>query len=328
MGKGLETLLFSNLGLKKGESLAFIHDAEFASIARPIRTLCAQKGVTFEAFPIDYDGIQAPPQPIKDVIQSSTWGVILFGVVHNIWHTPERKQAKYDLEKRLASIVCAPDRMDHVGPVSSIPLIATACRQFSTSFTKGAAVRITSPAGCNFTATIGTPFCEHGEYNTPGSGGDFPAGEVGFGPVELSVSGRIVYDVKVQHLGLLDSPLVLDVERDKIVEVSGTHREAFLDLINRRGSMLGYISEVSLGLNPFVGISGQPEYIPEEKTYGTAHCGHGGNASYGSRTGPHIDGVIDRPNVEIDGTIVLANGRVSEGLIESSILNWLSNPLE
>jgi hypothetical protein len=326
MANGLETLLISNLGLKRGESIAFIHDPEFATIVAPMRVLCEQHGIGLGVFPIEYDGIQPLPAEIKDLIQGSAWGVILFGAVHNIWHTPERKHAKYDLNKRLASIVCAPYRVATAGAPAGIPLVAAACRQFSKLFTRGAVVRITAPAGSDFTARIETPFCEHGEYDVPGSGGDFPAGEVGFGPVELSVTGRIVYDVKVQHLGVLESPLVLDVESDRVVEVAGAHRAAFLDLVNRRGSMLEYISEISLGLNPLIGITPESEFIPEEKTYGTAHCGHGGNLSYGRRTGPHIDGVIDSPHVEINGATVVENGHMASGVIESSIVDWLNHP--
>jgi hypothetical protein len=326
MAHGLETLLISNLGLKQGESLAFIHDAEFATIVAPMQALCVQHRIALGVFPIEYDGIQPLPQQIKDLIQGSAWRVILFGAVHNIWHTPERKHAKYDLNKRLASIVCAPHRVATAGSPAGIPFVAAACRQFSELFTRGAVVRITSPAGSDFTARIETPFCEHGEYDVPGSGGDFPAGEVGFGPVEFSVTGRIVYDVKMQHLGILNSPLVLDVKSDRVVEVAGAQRAAFLELVNRRGSMLEYISEISLGLNPSIGITSESEFIPEEKTYGTAHCGHGGNLSYGRRIGAHIDGVIGRPHVEINGTTVIDDGQIASGVIEVGILDWLNHP--
>lgn len=131
----------------------------------------------------------------------------------------------------------------------------------------------------NFTATIGTWFCEDGEYDHPGNLGDFPSGEVGFGPKVGSVNGTLVYDLKVQHVGILDSPLTCHVKQDRIVECSGSHRDEFLRICEQRGEILRYISEISLGMNPAGVLTRVAQFIPEEKNYGTLHCGHGGNAS-------------------------------------------------
>lgn len=322
---GLARLLTSNLGLKVGEHLAFIHDSAFTSLIHPIERYCAESGVHLRIVALDYDGIQPLPKEIKDLLLSSQYGVILFGVVHNIWHEPERKTAKYELKKRIASIVCAPARLNQSAPPESIPRIASATQELFKLLTPGASVRIASPAGCEFIATVKTPFWEHGQYDVPGTGGDFPAGEAGFGPEEFSVHGQIVYDLKVQHLGLLESPLVLTVERDRIVNVAGHHSRAFHELVARRGEVLNYISEISIGMNPFVGVTPEREFIPEEKTYGTAHCGHGGNASYGHRTGPHIDGVIKTPLIEINGVRVMEEGRFQSGLTETGDFDWLED---
>jgi hypothetical protein len=325
MNNGLDALLGDTLAVKAGERLAFIYDQTFAPLVDSLHLYCAEHGVQFRSFLTDYDGL-GPLSPIlREVILGSQYSVIVFGVVPNIWHTPERKHAKYELGKRLASIVCSPGRLPRAAHASSIPKIASATRQLSALLSPGVTVRITSPGGSEFTARVGTPFCEHGEYQNPGTGGDFPAGEAGFGPQELSVNGRIVYDAKVQHIGLLESPLVLTVQNDRVIEVSGTARQEFLNLCAAKGEVLRYISEVSLGLNPLVGITPEPAFIPEEKTYGTAHCGHGGNASYGRRTGAHIDGIITAPTVEINGQCVMESGRLLSGVVQEEILDWLEN---
>jgi len=325
MNNALDALLSANLDVKAGEHLAFIYDQAFVSLLDPIRAYCADHGVHLQSILTDYDGIGPLSSVLGELILGSQPGVILFGVVHNIWHTSERKKAKYQLGKRLASIVCSPNRLAHTTNPAGLSHVAAAARQLSALLVPGAVVRITSPAGSDFVATVGKPFCEHGEYQTPGSGGDFPAGEAGFGPQEFSVTGHIVYDVKVQHLGLLREPLALTVKNDRVVDVTGPAQREFFELCERRGDVLRYISEVSVGLNPFVGITPEPEFIPEEKTYGTAHCGHGGNASYGKREGAHIDGVIMAPTVEIDGKAVMESGKLLRGVIQADILDWLEN---
>lgn len=185
-------------------------------------------------------------------------------------------------------------------------------------------VAVTTPGGSDFSAVIGKPFCEHGNYDVPGTGGDFPAGEVGFGPKTGSVNGHIVYDVKVQHIGVLNEALHLQVENDRVCEASGPAADRFHEICVQRGDILRFISEISIGLNPFAGVSAAPAYIPEEKTFGTLHCGHGGNASYGERKGPHIDGVMAKPTLVVGGRKLMQDGVMPAGLIEESSRKWLA----
>lgn len=132
-----------------------------------------------------------------------------------------------------------------------------------------------------------------------------------------------MYDVKLQHIGILKEPLTCRVEQDRIVEVVGPAREQFLRVCDERGDILRYISEVSLGMNPAGVVTGAARFIPEEKNYGTLHCGHGGNASYGSRQGPHLDGVMGSPTVRIDGVPLMVDGRLIATCINKSIATWL-----
>lgn len=139
-----------------------------------------------------------------------------------------------------------------------------------------------------------------------------------------SVNGRIVYDLKVQHIGILEAPLILDVENDEIKRTKGRHASEFRQICQERGGILRYISEISLGMNPAGRLTSNRLFIPEEKNLGTMHCGHGGNASYGNRIGPHLDGVLNRPTVELDGNVVMKDGKLSPEFIHPDLLNWLN----
>jgi len=243
--------------------------------------------------------------------------------VHNIWHTPERKTAKYELGKRLASLVSAPEDLDGGASLVNSHDLSVLTRALAPAFTPGSLFAVTSPAGSDFTAVIGTQFCEDGEYDLPGTGGDFPSGEVGFGPQLESVNGTVVYDLKVQHVGIMQSPLTCHVERDRVMECSGFGSETFWQVCQKRGNILRFISEISLGMNPAGVLTPAPQFIPEEKNYGTLHCGHGGNASYGTRHGPHLDGVMGRPTVHIDGKPLMVDGRLVAGCVDKTSADWL-----
>jgi hypothetical protein len=319
----LENLLFRCLKVRAGERIVFVHDSEFRDVSPALDSVASRRAIQLDAFEIEYDGIAPLDSTTADLLVGPDYGVILFGVIHNIWHTPERRRAKYELGKRLAAFVCSPDDIGDAGSLADVAEIGIVTRQMARYFTAEMPVTVTSAGGSNFSAIIGTPFCEHGNYDVSGTGGDFPSGEVGFGPKIGSVNGDIVYDIKVQHIGLLKDALHLRVEHDRVCEVSGPAAERFRGICAERGDILSFISEISIGLNPFVGISAAPAFIPEEKTFGTLHCGHGGNSSYGVRKGPHIDGVMAKPTVVAGGRMLMLNGAISPGLIEESSLNWL-----
>jgi leucyl aminopeptidase (aminopeptidase T) len=190
-------------------------------------------------------------------------------------------------------------------------------------FKAGRRFRVTTPKGTDFEAVIGTPFCEDGQYYGKGTGGDFPSGEIGFGPAEGSVNGTIVYDLKIQHVGILNSPLTLTVKDDQIDEIKGEHKDLFEAVCEKRGDILKYISEISLGMNPGGLLTPSSQFIPEEKNYGTLHCGHGGNASYGTRKGPHLDGVMDRPTVFLDEMLLMNDGQIANVHLDEDLHVWL-----
>lgn len=190
MRTALKNLLVAVLGLRPSESLAFIHDEAFRMLEPSLRKVGDEIGVRLVATEIPYDGIRALEPQVSDILLGEEHQAILFGLVHNIWHTPERKKAKYELKKRLASIVCSPDDLGHGAALVEVTQLSLLTREVAKLFISGAQFQVSTPAGTNLTASIGTPFCEDGRYDQPGTGGDFPAGEVGFGPQLGSVTER------------------------------------------------------------------------------------------------------------------------------------------
>lgn len=304
--------------------MVFIHDSEFREVALALKAVAAKGGFRFDAHEIEYDGIRPLDSMTVDFLVGPNHPIIVFGVMHNIWHSPERRKAKYELGKRLAAFVCSPEDIGKGGSLADAFEIGAATRQMYKYFETGMTVEVTTPEGSDFSAVVGKVFCEDGNYTAPGSGGDFPAGEVGFGPKLESVNGDIVYDIKVQHIGPLREALHLKVKHDRVYDVNGQAADKFREICARRGDVLNFISEISIGLNPLADVSAAPAYIPEEKTFGTLHCGHGGNASYGERKGPHIDGVMAKPTLVVGGRTLMQNGVISPGLIEEATLRWLT----
>ena len=149
------------------------------------------------------------------------------------------------------------------------------------------------------------------------NGGDFPSGEIGFGPKKGSVNGEIVYDVKIQHIGKINK-LKIKVQNDKITAINGLRKPDFIKILDR-DEILYYISEISMGINPMTTIKNDI-YIVEEKKLGTMHFGHGANLSYGHRIGLHMDGVIAKPTLKIGNKIIIRNGELNSNFFLKSFV--------
>jgi len=302
-------MIFRYLGYKRGDVIQILHDNYFSRLAQKIELYCDENSINATSIEIEYNPSKMLPLAARDALMSDESQIIVLGFLENIWHTSERKKAKYNLKKRLMNLLYAGDPCEsYLTNVNEIVRRAN-CLFGIVDDNKGGSVHITSPGGTDLTAKIGNTFCENGLYVNPGSGGDFPSGEVGFGPIEESVNGILVYDVKIQYMGKLEKgPLKVRIRKDEIVDVEGRHAKEFLNIISKH-PILKYSSEISIGVNPLTCSVEDPNSIIEEKNIGTFHVGNGGNQSYGSRKGPHFDGVVSKPTISIGNVVIMEDGK-------------------
>jgi leucyl aminopeptidase (aminopeptidase T) len=267
------------------------------------------------------------PTKISEVFLGTEFNVIIIGQSSaGIWHTEERRDAKYKLKKRLLNFVCSPDSLYHRTTLQT-ELINKVANKIYALLSKGNTCTITSRSGTSLTARLNSkakmdrkyrPFVEVGPYDLEGSGGDYPFGEVGFGPDIKSVNGTIVFDYKIQHVGFMDIPLKVRVVEDAIVDLSSSDKRAEERMENllARDSAFRFLCEVAVGLNPDVLDDPNISFVPEEKKASTVHFGFGGNYSYGDRKGPHYDGVIRSPTLTIDDKEVMKEGKFNSEICE------------
>lgn len=304
MIEAINHLIYVVLKYREGESIGLIYDSSFSKFINVIKSCCFQHQIPFRDIQTNYQNGYPLLAEVAACFLSPEPQIIIIGLKENIWHTNERKYAKYKKQKRLVNLLHPDYPCDsYQTDINSISFFGN---QLSEILSDADCIKIISEAGTNLTAKIGRYFLENGDYSVPGSGGDFPSGEVGFGPIEGSVNGTLVYDFKVQHVGFVRAdPQILFVENDKIHMMRASSE--FQRLI-RSHHAFQYISEISFGINPYWSEADNKSSIIEEKNLGTMHFGHGGNESYGNRKGPHFDAVILRPTVYLDDILVMKNG--------------------
>lgn len=183
-------------------------------------------------------------------------------------------------------------------------------------FTQGKIAKVTTPGGTELRMDIAgrKGFSEPGFAHSPGSTASPPNIEANVGPLEGSAAGVIVVDGSIPHpaLGVIAHPIRIHVKGGKITEVQGEAQAETLRRVLREmddPNIYG-IAELGVGLNPHSVVSGS--MMEDEGAYGTFHIGIGDNTSFGGtvKAKSHIDLVIHKPTIVIDGETIQQNGEL------------------
>ncbi|MBI2906200.1 MAG: aminopeptidase [Chloroflexi bacterium] len=172
-------------------------------------------------------------------------------------------------------------------------------------------VRLATPHGTDLTFSIEG---RHGTPLHPIRGIFVPDyAEAPVPPVEGTANGTLVYDGELDGWGYtLSRPLVLKVAKGKVTDISGNPED--VDRLRRVVSIdaeAGNIGEFAIGTSHTVpGRLSGTRY--DCAILGTVHIGLGRNTLLGgkSMSSSHIDGIMTRPTVELDGKTIVADGKV------------------
>lgn len=179
----------------------------------------------------------------------------------------------------------------------------------------GKEVHVTSRLGTNVSFSVEGRMAirQYGRSIKPGMSSSPPDIETALGPVEGTATGRVVIDGSIPHpkLGVLSSPIVLTLDKGRIVSIDGDYEAEKLNKILREmnDDNVYFIAEMGIGLNDHSKLSNR--MLEDEGVMGTMHFGFGSNISFGGsiESNNHIDMVFKDPSLTIDGIDLIENGK-------------------
>ena len=187
------------------------------------------------------------------------------------------------------------------------------------AFTLSLAERLRGSSTARITTALGTDLLlslrarewkvDTGKLRGKGVYGNLPAGEIYIAPIEDSAEGMLVIDKSLPGL-LLTEPVKLFFEKGSVTQIEGGEGARYLEnAITQHGSTTQVIAELGIGTNPMARLQGN--IITDEKVLGTIHVAIGRNDFIGGTNiaTTHIDGVVSQPTLEIDGEILINNGK-------------------
>jgi leucyl aminopeptidase (aminopeptidase T) len=186
-------------------------------------------------------------------------------------------------------------------------------RALAAQLTDAELCRITAPGGTKVEISLRgrEGRSDDGDLRAPGAFGNMPAGEAYIAPFEQEGQGTIVFDGSLASWGLLEEPLAVSFAGGRAVSIEGGAAAAWLaETLDAGGATGRVIAELGIGTNPGATITGL--ILEDEKVEGTIHFAFGTNTGIGgeNESSVHIDGLVRDPTVELDGAVVMRDGRL------------------
>lgn len=190
------------------------------------------------------------------------------------------------------------------------------CTRVAELLTDKKVCRITSESGTDFVCSIEgrKPVPQYARSLKPGDSTSPPDIECATCAVEGSAQGVIYIDGSIPHprLGLITSPIRLDIKDGFIVKISGGEQaETLKDVMESFNDPNVYnVGEIGFGLNDKCSLNGR--MLEDEGCGGTMHIGCGDNRGFGGvvASNYHLDMVFRNPTVFVDDTQVYDKGEV------------------
>ncbi len=298
------------LGIQPTETLLIVADPPLAHLARvfvEIARTMAREVLLVEYSARELNG-QEPPDPVPAAMTAVD--AVLAVTSKSITHTAARRAATA-AGARVATLPGITEECLVRTMNADYRAIAGRTEKVAAMLTAAAKARVTSSLGTDIVMPIagiaGIP--STGLILGRGKWGNLPSGEAYLRPEEGLSEGVVVVDGSLAGIGRLEEPVRVTVEKGFAVKVEGGEQarrfEAQLDKVGRPARN---VAELGVGTNDRAVLTGQ--ILEDEKILGTVHIAFGNNASMGGTFDVpfHVDGILLRPTLELDGETILRDG--------------------
>lgn len=306
--EGAKIAIKTCLGVKEGEKVLIVADLPKLEIALALFEEALKAGAQANIMlmkTLTRHG-EEPPETVARAMRMAD--VVIAPTTYSITHTQARLQATL-AGARIATMPGITKEMMRRGAMlADYREVEKITKKVAGILNRGSRVRIMSKAGTDLTFDIAgrKAKADTGIIMRRGDFGNLPAGEAFIAPVEGSGQGRAVID------GLISScrhrRTYITFVDGMAVKVEGN--DELLKILSKAGKNARNLAEFGIGTNRMARFSGS--VLEEEKILGTCHIALGDNSTFGGnvRAGIHIDCIMLRPTVEIDGKRILENGRL------------------
>lgn len=313
LDKASETAIKLCMKVKKNEKILVVSDNIKSEIGKSIHYNALRLG--YKSLYIEMKaGIFNGEEPSEEVAEMmKKFDVVFCPTLKSLTHTDARRNASA-LGVRIATFPGITKDIMIRGLNADYNKIAKLSIKLKKILEKGKHIRVTSNLGTDISFSIEgrTSFASKGLFHKKGESGNLPTGETFLAPVEGTANGVFIVDGSFAGLGLIkNANIKITVKDGFAIKVEGGSAAKKLKLmLNKFGKPAHNIAEFGIGTNDSAKLSGI--ILEDEKVLGTVHIALGNNKSMGGTVGVplHLDGVIKKPDVYLDGKLLMKEGKL------------------
>lgn len=312
LDKAAETAILTCMGAKPKETILVVSDEVKRNIGLCIYENAKRLG--FESLYIEmksrqYNG-EEPPEQVASLMKE--FDIVFCPTAKSLTHTEARRNASIS-GVRVATLPGITEEIMIRGLNADYNKIAERSLKLKKIFERTNIVRVTSPKGTDITMDISgrTAFASKGLFHKKGESGNLPTGETYVAPLEGKSNGIIVIDGSMAGIGMVKTPIVIEVKEGYAVNIrGGLEARKLKQILSKFGKEAYNIAEFGIGTNDKAKISGA--ILEDEKVMGTVHIALGDNASMGGsvKVSSHLDGIIYKPTVYFDDKKIMDKGKL------------------
>jgi len=251
-----------------------------------------------------------PPRTVAAAMLAAD--LVIAPTVQSLSHT-EARRAATKAGVRIASMPgVTPEMLSRVMG-ADMKLLRKRGSSIGRALGAGAEARITCAHGTDLRIGLEdrTAIVDAGALNMKGAFGNIPCGEAFIAPVEGSAEGTLVVDGSIARVGKVDGPAELTIRAGHLTDATGASGARLLELLTEHGPDGTNVAELGIGTNECAILTGS--VLEDEKILGSAHVAFGASAAIGGtvQVPIHLDCVILKPTVEIDGITIVRDGELT-----------------
>ncbi|MDN5300804.1 MAG: hypothetical protein PWQ60_318 [Thermoanaerobacteraceae bacterium] len=303
-------LLVGCLGAKPGEKFLVLTDYYKEDLAEHLYKAAKELGLISMLFKIPAlsKSGEEPPDAAAEAMKNAD--VVVCITEHSLTHTRAKKEAAA-AGARIATMPGITMEMFLKGAVTAdYSQVEKLTRKVAEILTRGSRVVIEKDAFRLEMSIEGRKGIEStGRYLEKGQSGNLPSGEAYIAPVEGSADGKILVDGSIVGLGMLKSPILLEIRKGLLFDAQGDGAKEWLEMLGSSNTARN-VAEFGIGTNPNAILSGN--ILEDEKILGTIHVAFGSNNTFGGKVsaGVHMDAVVLEPTVYVDNRLIMDKGRL------------------
>ena len=307
--KAVETVVRDCMGVKPGEEVLVVCNPATRELGDALRSEAESAGAEAVLAVMTERESHAgePPATVADAMVAAD--VLLAPTVQSLSHTASRKRAT-ESGTRTATLPGATVEMLARVMSDDMGNLRRRGGRVAELLDRGTEARITCDHGSDLRLGLEgrTAIPDAGELTATGAFGNLPCGEGFISPA--TAEGILIVAGSIAGVGLVSEPVKLTIEGGHLVDATGEEGAKLMELLTVHGPDGTNVAELGIGTNEKAILTGN--ILEDEKILGTAHVAFGASAAIGGnvQVPVHLDVVSMRPEVTIDDTPVVLEGRL------------------